>query len=199
MKKYYFKRIFAYLIDAFLITLIVSMLNQLNYLNWNYDEYVVASNEYQEVMDNYEVDEIIESGMYQEISYNLIKYGTVYLIIDIVVIIGYIVVFQKFNKGQTIGKKIMSIKVITKDDKDVSWISFLVRTVFIYSIVNSLFSIISINLLSKSNFIFVNDIMVILFSLINFVVFITFIFNKNNMAFHDMIAKTKVVEVENKL
>ena len=133
-----FRRISAYLIDYLFIFLIITMLSQIRVLNPTYDEYYEAYDRYMEIYDDLSVDnalEIVESAEYQEVNYDLSRYSVSISIISLVVYLVYFVGFQKWNKNQTLGKKMFNIEVVSNDGKSASWLQILLREVIIYNIV----------------------------------------------------------------
>jgi uncharacterized RDD family membrane protein YckC len=62
--------------------------------------------------------------------------------INTLLIIVYFIVFQYLNKGQTIGKKLLKIKLVNEDKKEISLKQILIRGIMIYSILSSLINII---------------------------------------------------------
>lgn len=109
-----FKRIGAYAIDYIFIVLFLTMLNQIRFLNPTFDEYAETYSEYMEIYEDLSVDnaiEIAKSEEYQKINYNLSKYSISISCLSIAVYLAYFVGFQKWNKNQTLGKKLFNIEV----------------------------------------------------------------------------------------
>ena len=114
MKKVFFKRILAYLIDCtilffamVLVNLFVPVFGDIEELNAR----LTTS------MDNYTsgeitMDEFVEES--NDISYDLMKATYISSIAGIVVYILYFVVFQAYNNGQTLGKKWLKLQVVKK-------------------------------------------------------------------------------------
>ena len=50
----------------------------------------------------------------------------------------YFGLFQGFTYGQTLGKKIMRLKIVSNDGNKVSYKQLIFRTLFLYSIINYL-------------------------------------------------------------
>ena len=115
------KRIVAYLIDYLVITLISSALVYVTFINPRYDEYVETSQAYNEVLQKYydkEIDATELTEQTKELSYELNSSGYVYTIGSIIIIFLYYGVFVYFTKGQTLGKKIMGIKIVSNKGKE---------------------------------------------------------------------------------
>ncbi len=194
-----FRRISAYLIDYLFIFLIITMLSQIRVLNPTYDEYYEAYDRYMEIYDDLSVDnalEIAESVEYQEVNYDLSRYSVSISIISLVVYLAYFVGFQKWNKNQTLGKKMFNIEVVSNDGKSASWLQILLREVIIYNIVWEILAIISIFVFNYEGYMIASSVLSLIAGIILWVSVLFIIFRKDGRGLHDIIAKTKVVGKE---
>ena len=194
-----FRRISAYLIDYLFIFLIITMLSQIRVLNPTYDEYYEAYDRYMEIYDDLSVDnalEIAESAEYQEVNYDLSRYSVSISIISLVVYLAYFVGFQKWNKNQTLGKKMFNIEVVSNDGKSASWLQILLREVIIYNIVWEILVIISIFVFNYEGYMIASSVLSLIAGIILWVSVLFIIFRKDGRGLHDIIAKTKVVGKE---
>ena len=103
MKVDFFKRIFAYLIDYFIIMIVLMGIT------------ASVTKEINDVMNDYKegnitVEEYTEKVM--PLNYELTKRKLPVNVATSVVFIGYYIIFAYFNKGQTLGKKLLKIKVV---------------------------------------------------------------------------------------
>ncbi len=195
-KSYRSKRFFAYFLDFALVTIVISMISQLSYVNWNYDEYREVATEYTELVTNAEdLTELQNSNEYKKVTYDLSKYGQVYVIIEIIVYVGYFVFFQKYAGGQTLGKRIMKLKVVNENKKDVNLLSLGLRTLLIYSIPLNLSMLILINTVGLNVYGTTVAIIANVMYLINFIVCAFILFRKDNKGLHDLAFKTEVIEI----
>lgn len=108
-----------------------------------------ASSEYVILLDKYYKDnELIKTNYnrlikkinsefqdsYEKSYYSISKYSTIYNIIYIVLLLVYFVGVNIWLEGQTFGKKLLKLKVVSnKDDKKLSWINYLVRALVLYN------------------------------------------------------------------
>ena len=195
------KRISAYFLDILLVYLFISLIMGIKFLNPHYEEYNEYSNKYTELLKLYTDREIDEKEFISESKnsmYYLSKYSISSNIVIIVVIIGYFGLFQKYNKGQTLGKKIMKIKVTNNDGKEPSLINFLIRIipcyyVFIGNVIVVLASTILIQFLGISNYYNVNMVITYVFFGISIISFVMMLIREDKKGLHDIIADTKVV------
>lgn len=193
-----FKRIMAYIIDIMLIILVTSGLSNLHFLNPNYEAYYEASEKYMEAYEKAlnETDlTFINSEEFRDLSYNLQKVNTSNGIIEIVVYILYFVGFQIWTNGQTLGKKLMKIRIESDASDKLKWYQLLLRTIIIYNIWLAALNLVLINVLSKSLFINVYDVISVISNVVLYGSLLIIILRKDNKGLHDLMAKTKVVNV----
>lgn len=134
-KAFFFPRLIAYIIDAIIISLVASGILMFVPQSENYSKYLEESKQLQTDF----LEEKISSSEYMnrlmDVVYDIDYCSVISMIVEVVVIILYFVVFQCYNKGQTIGKKLMHIRVVSNDDSELTINHYLMRSV----IINSLF------------------------------------------------------------
>lgn len=194
------RRGLAYLVDLFFITFVSMLIMQITFINPDYEKYETEYNKYQELInDTEDVSLLIESDEYNNTMYNISKYSVVYTFINVALYIGYFVVFQKSTQGQTLGKKLFKIKVVSNDSNNVKIWQLLLRTLFIYSIVSDLLSGVSILLLPQNIYISFNSIVVVIFEFIMYASIIMLVFRADGRGLHDLVGKTKVIDLKSTL
>lgn len=192
-----FKRIGAYAIDYIFIVLFLTMLNQIRFLNPTFDEYAETYSEYMEIYEDLSVDnaiEIAESEEYQKINYNLSKYSISISCLSIAVYLAYFVGFQKWNKNQTLGKKLFNIEVASTSGNNVKWWQMLLRTIVLYNIIFEVLLIIAVLVFGYKDYMIVSGVLSVLASIIFYVNIFFIILRKDGRGLHDIIAGTKIVE-----
>lgn len=193
------KRVVAYLIDFLIITLISSALVYLTFLNPKYDEYMKASDEYSALMNDYydkkiNTTELTEKA--QDISYDLTKTGYVYVIGDIVIAFLYFGVFAYYTKGQTLGKKIMKIRIVSKKEgKDVKLYQYFIRTFILNGIILNIISLIAI-CFTKKTFMTIYAYGSNFDTILMIVNFLMVMFQVEGRGIHDILAGTKVIDLK---
>lgn len=191
-----FKRVGAYAIDYLFIFLLLTMLSQIRFLNPTYDLYMENYDKYLEIMDNINdnnILDVVNDSEYQEVNYNLSKYSVSVSITSIVLYLTYFVGFQKWNRDQTLGKKLFNISVKDKKDgSNPSWRQMFLRTIILYNILFEIFLIISLYIFNASSYMIISNIITILAAIVFYVNVFFIIFRKDNAGIHDLIAKTKV-------
>ena len=169
MKANFFKRVLAFCFDYFILTLVLSFITVgFNTSNESfYTEISNISKEYNE--GNISVNEYNDKLM--ELEYEYQKDNLPVNIINIVLFIGYFIVFGYLNKGQTLGKKIFKIRVVNDDGSTIICTSFLPTRVFTYSykwVVN-------------------------IETMVLFVCFLMAMYRKDGKGLHDLVSKTNVI------
>lgn len=194
------KRISAYLLDIFLVYCFMSLVTSIRFINPTYDKLLEVTNTYSEKVDKYNKKEINEKELLEANNvylYKATKYNISTNIAIIVVIIAYFGLFQKYNNGQTLGKKIMKIKVTGVDNKSVSLCKYILRLMPMYffligSIIPLILNSILVFVLNMDNFILVNSISVYAFFILAIISFTMAYIRKDHRGLHDIIAGTKV-------
>ncbi len=195
------KRISAYLLDICLIYLFMSLITGIRFINPTYDKLVETTNEYQEVLNDYTEGKITEEvalEQQKDYVYKVTKYGISTNVAVVLVIFAYFGIFQKFNNGQTLGKKIMKIKVVSNDDKNLSVWSYFLRIlpiyyIFIGSVIPLILTSILVFIVGSTYFATVNSIIVYLFFGIGIMSFVMMNVRKDKRGLQDLISGTKVV------
>jgi len=127
-----------------------------------------------------------------DINYRLQKSSILSNVISFVVMFGYYIVFAYLNKGQTLGKKLFKIRVVSTDDK-VSLKGMIIRNIIIYGFITKLYNIIFVNLFDVNMFNSVYSILSYIMSLFVIVSFMMVLYRKDGRGLHDIIARTNVV------
>ena len=189
------KRIWAFFIDYLLVSLFLTMVYQIRILNPNYEKYNETYEKYTELISDLDSNEylsFIESKDYKLINYDLSKYSISLICINLIVYILYFGGFQFWNKGQTIGKKIMKIKLVSKKDNLKLW-QCLLRTVILYSILFEVIKVIVITFVSVNKLYFINNILSVASSFLFYTIVLCILFRKDGRGLHDILCDTDVV------
>lgn len=191
------KRIIAFVIDIVIVSLVVSLINLLP-LDPYKDKYKDSYEKYNEVVQkstedekNDYKDEIIE------LNYEVYKYRTYSSMFSATALILYFGVLPLVMNGQTLGKKIMKLRVVSNNEKKLNFWKYLIRIVILNNIWLSLINIGAVYVVSGVKFYYVTYVISMLSSLIYMLNLIMVMFRKDNRGLHDMVAGTKVIEVSN--
>ncbi len=191
------KRIVAYIIDYFLITLVSSALVYISFINPKYDEYIEVTEKYNEIMQDYydrDIDTNEFSEQTREISYELNKNGYVYTIGSIVIIFLYFGVFVYFTKGQTLGKRIMGIRIVGNKNKKVKWYQYFIRAFILNGVILNIVTLIAI-CFKESTYLKIYMTAYNFDTILMIILFLMVLFYKEGRGLHDILAGTKVIDV----
>lgn len=189
------KRITAYLIDMTIVMLASSMLASISYINPQLDEYNKIYKEFTEVASKYSKNEITDEEYNKltiDYNYELEKNNIITMVISITTTILYFAIFQKYNNGQTLGKRIMKIKI----DKLSLW-RYLIRTIILYNVFFNLLKIILILIVSKENYILASNILYVGALMVETTTLVLINMRKDARGLHDLISGSHVTEVRN--
>ena len=182
------RRILAYFIDILLVTFAASMLASISYLNPKLDKYNEIYEEYTKLIET-DITEIDQDQL-NDLNYKLEKNNIYGAIISITLTFAYFVVFQKYNDGQTLGKKLTKIKI----EGNKSLISYLLRSLVLHNIfINGLKLILILNM-SQAKYISISRILYVVELFIEVTILTMVLMREDKRGLHDLIADTKVVD-----
>ena len=125
-----------------IISLVTINLN----INNKYNEEII------DLTSKYTNNEIAYNEMlkeYTKLTYQNQEDNYIYFSIECIITIGYFIVFQALNKGQTIGKKLLKIKVLNNDDSEVKLKGILLRSLFLYNTLSLSLTFLTIKYLNE--------------------------------------------------
>ena len=193
MKATFFERLGAYFLDMLIVSFIFSII-YLGFGNQTSNtEKLISELENKLLEETITEEEFIEE--YQILIYDYQKENVLKSGISVALTIAYYVVFQYMNKGQTIGKKILNIRVVDKDTKKpISILKGLLRTIIILSILSGLLNIIMLYILNKSNYFISYSILLSFEGIFILISTMLVLYKKDKRGLHDMIANTIVLK-----
>lgn len=195
MKANFTKRLGAYIIDFLIFSLVISVI--MSFLPVS-DKLKELNNNLNEIQNNLLDDKITSTEYINEYKNILPEYDKENIALNIcnlVFILGYFVIIPVINNGQTIGKKVMNIK-IEKIDGNLDIKDMIIRNFITTSLLQLMLSSAFIYIFNNNTY-FIASIIISLLQLL-LVIITTFmiIYRKDKCGIQDLITKTVVNEVE---
>lgn len=184
-----FKRICAYLIDVILIAIAGALLANISYLNPLADKYDEVAEAFTEEvkLDSKVLSDVDKMNEY---NYNLERYNIYGTIITITLTLLYFGVFQKYNNGQTLGKRIMKIKITG----ELNIIKYFIRVLILNEVFINLLKLVLILTLSKENYIQAGNIISVGAFAIQVAIIVSIVMREDNRGVHDLLVGSTVVQ-----
>ncbi len=193
-KALFVQRFIAFLLDIFILSSIASLISypfldakSINKLNKNSSEVIEKYTTGEIDMDTY-VDEV------KGISYQLSQKQGVVSLVTLFLAVLYFIVYQYYNNGQTIGKKLMKIKVVSSTDKEITMDSFIFRSLIVNSILVDMISFAIVIFGNETAYFYGVAICGIIKYTLLLICGFMVMWSKSGMGLHDRIAHTTVVK-----
>ena len=191
------KRIVAYIIDIFIVTVVVSAISMIPRIDPYKKDYEKAYNEYLDIVSDAQNENSVDyKDRIIELNYDIYKYRVVSNIISVISLVGYFGILQMVMNGQTVGKKVLKIKVVGNNGKKLNFGNYFLRTLILNNIFFTVINMIAVYILKGSNFYYFTYIVNMLQSTIYMILIIMMVLRKDNRGLHDLLAGTKVIDVE---
>jgi len=195
MKVHFLQRLLAYIVDVFIIGFVGTLLTFFIPVSEKYQEAMDASKDLAESYVNKEIsnEEYIEK--YGEYNYILEKETVLITVVNLIITVAYFGTYNYYNHGQTLGKKLMKIRIEGIDGKEVSHVTYLLRTALIYGVFFSILSLMFLCFIQKDQYLYTVGFINLLSSIFVWVSIFMILFRKDGRGLHDLLCKTRVVSV----
>ena len=188
----FIQRVFAFLFDVFIVDFASSLVT----MPFIDSESISKLNESNmEVVDKYISGEVESDVYFSEVmgnSYQLAKKNGLYSLVVVFFEILYFIVYQFYNNGQTLGKKLMKIRIVPTDG-DITMNQMIFRSFIINSVLLDMVLIGFIIFAKQSVYLYG----VLIFDVIQYAIFLVscfmVMFSNSGQGLHDRIAHTRVV------
>ena len=195
------KRVMAYIIDVLIFSIVLTPIINWSVINPYIDEYTENYSEYTELIEQANAGEIdTETDEYKDkivdLNYNINKYKVISSSISVVGFILYFAVLQWALKGQTIGKKIMKIRVVAnKEDKNLNVGNYILRSLILNNIIFSIILIIGVYIFKAPGYYTLSMVVSYLQLLVMSLIMLMVVLRKDFRGLHDFVAGTKVIDL----
>lgn len=195
-KAYFFPRLVAHVVDVIIVSMVASLICYFIPMN-NYNELQQELTSVQEKFLNEEISEKEYFNQTALISYDLDYAAVPSYIVQVALLILYYVVFQFYNKGQTIGKKLMKIRVVACDEKcELTINDYIYRSVILNALLANFLIIIFVLFLDRNYYFYTSFTLQIVQIVLSLITIFMVLFKKDGRGLHDMVAHSKVVMVD---
>ena len=195
IKAMFSQRIFAFLIDLVLLSMITSLITIFVPVN---DTITKLYAEQDRVLEGY-VDGSVSMEEYVnqmiDLGYDISRQTVIISIVAVVISLLYYVVYPCYNNGQTFGKKLMKIKIKKTNDKELSMNDLLIRSMINNSVLVSIINVILVLFLSKDLYLSTSSLVGVIQYIVLIISLIMIAFTKNAQGLHDKVVHTEVVMV----
>ena len=131
---------------------------------------------------------------YADILYKVNKANVNSNLLGLVIYVGYFVLFQFFNGGATIGKKLLKIKVVSQGGGEVSLWQMIVRTSIINGIVPLALSLILVFTTKGLVFLTLSSVVGLFENIFVIICVFMLLYKSDCLALHDIMSKSVVIE-----
>ena len=193
-KAMFIQRLVAYLIDSAIVVFAASLLS-IPFIN--NDRINELNNKSYELMEKYKDKKISNNEYiveYMNLSYDIAKNEGIVTLIGVIMSLIVFVIIPFYKNGQTIGKKLLKIKV-TSMNGDLTMNQLIFRSFIANSILIDIISVVLIITTSKNNYFYCYSLFVILQYIITVISVFMIIINKEGRTIHDLLTNTKVVRI----
>ena len=195
MEAHTIQRIGAYIIDVFILSILVMLLTFWIPTSEKYKKSIEEENKLvDEMLDSEEIDFDKFYDKYTNIRYTLDKESTITSLISAVLSVGYFATFAYYYNGQTLGKKLLKIRIVSDDGKEASHSTLIIRSLFVNSVLSSLISIILIFFIEYKQYPYTVGLISIIQSIFMLLSLIMIITRNDKKGLHDVLVKTKVIQ-----
>lgn len=189
------KRIFAYLLDIFFVSLISSLIVMIPIFNYNAPAIQEKTNEIYDSLLNTGSSDPDEDILIEKL-YDLEKESSSLTVVTAFVIFIYFGVIGFINNGQTLGKMITKLRVVPVKDNKLNPGLYIIRTLLITSIIPQIINIASLSLLNANTWYNLTGIVSQVQEFFFLIILGFMIFRDDERGLHDIICQTKVIEAK---
>lgn len=195
------KRVMAYIIDVLIFSIVLTPIINWSVINPYIDEYTENYSQYTELIEQANAGEIdTETDEYKDkivdLNYNINKYKVISSSISVAGFLLYFAVLQWALKGQTIGKKIMKIRVVANnEDKKLNVGNYILRSLILNNIIFSIILIIGVYIFKAPGYYTLSMVVSYLQLLVMSLIMLMVVLRKDFRGLHDFVAGTKVIDL----
>lgn len=119
----------------------------------------------------------------------------IYLIFNILLILIYFVLLPKVWNGQTVGKKILKLQVVSNNNEKVTVVQYLIRNMLINGLAQMILLLLFLYLLPSSMYFIFSSILTFIQLILVIISIFMILYRKDKRGLHDIFSGTKVCVV----
>lgn len=167
--------------------------NYKDVLDKYYDDKDISKSEYNKIVKKVDAD---YQKQYKKYYYLVEKNSVCYFVVYIVAILAYFIGFNILTDGQTLGKKLLRLRVVSVKGGKVAWWQYLLRTILLYQPIYYVARLFGIFLLEASGYYTLTSVFYNIQYYLEFLIIITLMIRRDGRGLHDLVASTKVVLID---
>ncbi len=187
------KRLIAYLIDMIIFALILFICSQIFKPSSNVKVLNSEMNEVNELFMNHEISYTTYLFRYSTIIQALDKEKILSSLLNVIFIMFYFVFIPYFFEGQTIGRKIMKLKIVRRDSELLMVNDLVIRELIIDGLGFLLISLCLLYIVPSIAYLILTFILGFLQIILVLISIFMIIYRRDNRGLHDVISNTLVV------
>lgn len=186
------ERALAYIIDMIIVSLVFGVITVFFTTSRNYQK---LSDELDTVTNDF-IDQKIDIDTYiykqADISHDMDKEIIMFNVLNGFLLVGYFVILPYYYNGQTIGKKLMKIKIVSKSG-ELTLNQLLIRALIIDGIGSLVIMLSLVYILNGYSYFIVNSLLNVVETILTIISIVFIIRKENHRGIHDLLSGTEVI------
>lgn len=186
------ERALAYIIDMIIVSLVFGVITVFFTTSSNYQK---LSEELDTVTNDF-IDQKIDIDTYiykqADISHDMDKEIIMFNVLNGFLLVGYFVILPYYYNGQTIGKKLMKIKIVSKSG-ELTLNQLLIRALIIDGIGSLVIMLSLVYILNGYSYFIVNSLLNVVETILTIISIVFIIRKENHRGIHDLLSGTEVI------
>lgn len=194
MKANTLSRIVAYFIDIIIIYFIATIITGFLPRSITYEKAVEKETKIidKATSGDYEIEEMLDE-LY-EVRYDIDKETIHITLISCVLYLAYFGTYAFYNNGQTLGKKLLKIKIEYEGDKKYQHTMYLLRACLIHGIFTSVSLVILVLFLNVNTYSITYSVISVINTIFLFTTLVVSAFREDGKGIHDLICRTNIIK-----